>query len=250
MTDREYITFPIFDQFKELTCAFSTRLGGYSRDSFASLNMGNLKLDDPDLVYQNRRLFYTKLGIKESSVALPDQIHSDNIECIHTPGIFKETDALITSHAGLFLGVQTADCFPVFIYTPKIHTVVIIHAGWRGVVQDIVPKTVNIILSKAGSDPSDLFISIGPGLQKECFEVRSDVFSLFPENVLSVHPDPEKKYLDLSTYLVQQFLSFNIPTEQIFRMKDCTKCNQRQYYSYRRDGEKSGRMMGIIGIHP
>jgi YfiH family protein len=250
MTAREYITFPIFDPFKELTCAFSTRLGGYSRDSFASLNMGNLKLDDSDLVYQNRRLFYTKLGIEESFVALPSQVHSDTIKSIHTPGIFKETDALITSQAGLFLGVQTADCLPVFIYAPKMHTVALIHAGWRGVVQNIVPKTVKIILSKAGSVPSDLFIAIGPGLQRECFEVRSDVFTFFPDDVLTAHPDSEKKYLDLPAHVVQQLQSFNIPTEQIFRMKDCTKCNQKQYYSFRRDGEISGRMMGIIGLKP
>jgi YfiH family protein len=248
MTDIKYITFPIFNQFKELTCAFSTRLGGYSRNSFASLNMGNLKVDDPELVYQNRRLFYTKLGIKENAVALPGQIHSAHIENIHTPGIIKETDALITSHYGLFLGVQTADCLPLFIYAPKSHTVAVIHAGWRGVVQNIVPKTINIILSKTGSDPSDLYVAIGPGLQKECFEVRSDVFKLFPENVLSVHPDSDKRYLDLSVFIVQQLLSFNIQNEQIFRIKDCTKCNQERYYSYRRDGEKSGRMMGIIGL--
>jgi YfiH family protein len=248
MTDREFITFPIFEQFKELTCAFSTRLGGYSQGNFSSFNMGNLKWDDPVLVYQNRRLFYTKLGIKESSVALPDQVHSAHVKSIHRPGVFKEMDALITSQKGLFLGVQTADCFPIFIYAPKIPAGAIIHAGWRGVVQNIVPKTLNKIISEMGSDPSDLFIAIGPGLQKECFEVRTDVFSLFPENFLTAHPDSDKRFLDLSAYLVQQLRSFTIPKQQIYSSNDCTKCNQKRYYSFRRDGEKSGRMLGIIGI--
>jgi YfiH family protein len=248
MTDENYITFPIFDQFKELTCAFSTRRGGYSEGPFTSFNLGNIKFDDPKLVSKNRRLFYNKLEISERAIALPDQVHSATIKNITSAGIIPKTDALITTKKGIYIGVQTADCFPVFIYAPKIHAIAVIHAGWRGAVQNILIKTLDLLIKQPGADPSDFYVAIGPGLQSECFEVRSDVFQQFPEDYLISHQDTSKRYLNLSGYLIQQIQSRNIPINQIFADKNCTKCNQDQFYSFRRDGKKSGRMMGIIGI--
>ena len=249
MIDESYITFPIFDQFNEITCVFSTRHGGYSQGSFASLNMGNMKLDDPILVKKNRELFWGKIGIAQDMVALPDQVHSANIGSISSNGIFPETDALITSKKGLYIGVLTADCFPVFIYVPKIHSIAIIHAGWKGAVQNIVPSSLDLLAKNPGANPSEFYVAIGPGLQRDCFEVRSDVFRQFPDDVLFPHQDASKRYLDLSRFLVSQIQSRGIPKDQILADKNCTKCNKEQYYSFRRDGEHCGRMMGIIGIH-
>jgi YfiH family protein len=247
--DESYITFPIFDQFRELTCAFSTRVGGYSEAPFSSLNMGNMKFDNPDLVKKNRNLFLSSLGIEERRVAFPDQVHSATVNTITSAGIIPESDALITSQRGLFLAVQTADCFPLFIYAPSINTVAVIHAGWKGAIQNIVPKTLDLLERKYKANMNDLYVAIGPGLQTECFEVRSDVYMQFPENLLSTHEDHSKRNLNLSGYLIQQLLDRNIPENQIYGHNDCTKCNQDRYYSYRRDGEKTGRMMGIIGSH-
>jgi len=250
MKDKSYITFPIFDQFEELCCAFSTRIGGHSNGTFASLNMGNLKFDNPSLVRENRRLFYNKLDISPKTVALPDQIHSTNINIISSPGIIPKTDALISTKRGLYLGIQTADCLPVFIYAPRNRAVAIIHAGWRGVTQNIITKTLEVILKQLDINSADLYVAIGPGLQAECFEVRSDVYRQFPEEFLNKHHDTSKRLLNLSGYVNQQLISMGIPEKQIYRHGDCTKCNYNHYFSFRRDGEKSGRMMGIIGIRP
>ena len=248
MRDDSYITFQLFDQFEELICAFSTRRGGHSKGMFASLNMGNIKRDDPLIVKNNRKLLYNKLGVFEENVAVPDQINSANVKTISTPGIVPKTDALVTSVSELFLGIQTADCFPVFIYDPEKKIVAIIHAGWRGVVQNILINALDLMFNKLLVSSSDLYVVIGPGLQKECFEVRFDVYKQFPEEFLDIHQDTFKRYLNLSGYLKQQLISLDIPAEQILVSQDCTKCNLERYYSYRRDGEKSGRMLGIIGI--
>jgi YfiH family protein len=248
MKDESYITFPIFDQFRELCCAFSTRLGGHSKGVFASSNMGNLQLDNPQLVKKNRKLFLNKLDIDPKMLALPDQIHSSNIRIISKPGKILKTDALISTEKGVYLGVQTADCLPIFIYAPRMGIVAIVHAGWRGVVQNIITKTLDVLLNQPGAIAADFFVAIGPGLQKECFEVRSDVHNQFPEKFLNRHHDTSKRLLNLSGYVNQQFLSMDIPEKQIYVHRDCTKCNRGHYYSFRRDGKKSGRMMGIIGL--
>ena len=140
MSDNSYFTFQIFEPFEELVCAFSTRQGGYSTGKFSSFNMGNFKKDDRITVMDNRRLYYKKLGIVEDNVALPGQIHSANIELVSSPGNVPNTDALFSSKTGLFLGIQTADCFPVFIYCPEKKITGIIHAGWKGAIQNIIIK--------------------------------------------------------------------------------------------------------------
>jgi len=250
MSDDSYITFQIFGQFEELVCGFSTRSGGYSKGKFSSLNMGNIKSDNRTDVMNNRRLFFKKLGIEEDTVALPDQIHSTNISVVSSSGNIPNTDALVTSKAGLFLGIQTADCFPVFIYCPVKKIAGIIHAGWKGAAQDILINSINLLIKNLGVSSLDLFVSIGPGLQKECFEVRSDVYEKFPLEFLESHEDSSKRYLNLSGFLKHQLISMNIPAEQIYLSLDCTKCNHEKYFSYRRDGVRSGRMLGLIGVRP
>ena len=114
----------------------------------------------------------------------------------------------------------------------------------------VVPYfALDILFEHHKARSSDLFVAIGPGLQRECFEVRSDVFNQFPKEFLDKHPDKSKRLLNLSAYVYQQIISKGVLAEHIHRNTDCTKCNQEKYYSYRRDGEKSGRMMGIIGIN-
>jgi len=248
MNDKSYITFQIFKQFEELVCAFSTRRGGYSKDKFSSLNMGNIKYDDQITVMNNRRLFFKALDIEEGTITLPSQIHSANIKIVSSPGIKLNTDALVTSKSGLFLGIQTADCFPVFVYCPEKKITCIIHAGWKGAAQNIVKNSIELLIKDLGVKSTDLYVAIGPGLQKECFEVRSDVFDKFQSEYLERHEDASKRFLNLSKYLKEQLMSMTIPVNQIYVSKDCTKCNQEKYYSYRRDGEISGRMLGIIGI--
>ena len=248
MINDSYQTFPIFDQFDEITCAFSSRRGGFSEGAFRSLNMGNMKFDDPATIYRNRSLFLENLDINQTAVAFPGQIHSATVKIISKAGEIPKTDSLITLEKDLFLGILTADCFPVFIYNPRLQLVAAIHAGWRGVLQNIITKTLDLIMKQPAAHASDIYAAIGPGLQKECFEVRSDVYNYFPDEYLDSHPDSSKRYLDMSAYIMHQLESMNIPNEQIFNSRNCTKCNYRDYFSHRRDGEKTGRMLGIIGM--
>jgi YfiH family protein len=248
MTTDNFITFPLFDQFEELVCAFSIRKGGYSQGTFSSLNMGNTKFDDPLTVQKNRNLLYKALNIDSKDVVLPGQIHSATVRIISKPEAVPNTDALVSSEKGLYLGILTADCLPVFLYNQKQGTIAAIHAGWRGAVHNIVIKSVKSMLSQPDANPADLYCVIGPGLQHECFEVRSDVYDLIPDEFLNQHPDPNKRFLDLSGFIRYQMFSMKIPEQQIFASKDCTKCNSSDYYSHRRDGAKTGRMLGIIGM--
>ena len=93
-----------------------------------------------------------------------------------------------------------------------------------------------------------LKIAIGPGIQSSCFEVREDVFSKFPDQFLYNHESPEKKYLDLQSFVKNQFINQGVIESNIFVDSSCTHCEKQKYYSYRRDKNHSGRMLGIISL--
>jgi YfiH family protein len=248
ISEEPFITFDIFNPYKNVVCVFSTRIGGISKGIFSSQNLGNIQNDNPKHVELNRLNFFNKIDVDPSQVAIPGQIHSTNVELVTSAGLKKNTDALITNQVNLYLAIQTADCFPLFLYEPESQIIGIIHAGWRGALNGIVGKTLNLMKNKFGSNPEKILVSVGPGLQKECFEIREDVFSRFPNSFCLTHPEPDKRYLDLQKYIKETLVISGIRRQNIEINTNCTKCLKQLYYSFRRDGGKSGRMMGILGI--
>jgi YfiH family protein len=248
MQDKIYITFNIFDRFEEIVCALSTRLGVKGKETHAGENKGSTGLYGPHPRLIKHNHFFDRLKISKEAIVYPTQIHSANIRYVSTPGIVPKTDALVTQTRGLFLSIQTADCFPVFLYAPKKNAVGIIHAGWRGAKKGIVSRTLHFMQRNMGVDLSDLHVAIGPGIQKECFEVQADVFEQFPEKYLIQHADSAKRYLDLCGFLKDELTTLCVPDHQIYVRNECTKCRNDFYYSYRFEGQKSGRMVGVIGI--
>ena len=84
-------------------------------------------------------------------------------------------DALVTDQPGVMVAVRTADCVPVLVHDPQRRVVAAIHAGWRGAVAGIVPKTIGLMRSRFGSDSAQMHVSIGPSAGVCCYEVDEPV---------------------------------------------------------------------------
>jgi YfiH family protein len=248
MQEGSLVSFPIFRSFAKLLCLVSTRPGGFSLGGYAGLNLGKHTGDLSSSVCKNRDYFFHRLSLTEQQVAFGEQVHSTNVRRVDGAGIYQQTDALITREKNVFLAVVVADCFPVFLFDPGSATVAVIHAGWRGTQAGIIENTLERFKSEPAVTAGRIIAAIGPGLQSECFEVRKDVYELFAQRYLSVHPEADKKYLNLRQVIVDKLLQQGVPEEQIGWNSECTFCSAEKYYSYRRDGKNSGRMMGIIGI--
>lgn len=241
--------FDLLKPFPQLIHGFSTRVGGVSLPPFNTLNLGLHTGDDPKAVQQNRALFFNALGIRKQNVVFPEQVHSDTIRFVDTPGIVPHCDALITNRTNLFLSIQTADCFPVFVYDPVQKAVGIIHSGWRGTVKNIVGQTIRQFKARFHSEPERLLVAVGPGVQQSCYQIDEATAKYFHPKFLK--PDgPEHFKLNLQGAIIEQIRDEGVPNANIEIDTDCTHCRSDLYYSYRRDGKQSGRMMGIIGILP
>lgn len=248
MNSHSYITFPIFKSYPELFCVFSTRIGGFSQGEYSTMNMGLNSGDNLVNVKKNRRHLFELLNIDENKLAIPKQVHSVSVKKVTKPGIYSDTDALCTNSVEIFLSIQTADCLPLFIYEPDKKVVAVIHSGWQGSLNGIVPETLEKLVNEYAIQTINLKVAIGPGIQSSCYEVREDVFSRFPDEFLNQHEDKEKKYLDLQSFIKNQLINQGVVGKNIYIDSSCTHCDTQKYYSYRRNKDKSGRMMGIIGL--
>jgi polyphenol oxidase len=173
-------------------------------------------------------------------LAFTKQIHSDRVLRAESEGLQGEGDALISNRPGLALTVRTADCLPILIADPKNRAVAAIHAGWRGVVSKIAPKTVEAMTREFGSRPSDLVVAIGPGIGPCCFEVGPEVAIQFGLS--------GRTKVDLVSTLCRQLGRNGIAPGQISTSGLCSYCDSQLFESYRRDREAAGRMIAMIGV--
>lgn len=176
----------------------------------------------------------------DAKVANLRQIHSDKVLFAEHSGCIGEGDALITNRPGIALSIRTADCLPILIADPAKRAIAAIHAGWRGTVQWIVPKTVQAMGQQFGSRPEDLVVVVGPSIAGCCFEVGPEVaaqFSLFGRAKIDL-VETTRRQLGRNDGATWQFASSGL----------CTVCRADLFHSYRRDREAAGRMASVIGI--
>jgi YfiH family protein len=178
----------------------------------------------------------------DSGLATLRQTHSDQIIVADQPGCLGEGDALISNRPGITLAVRTADCLPILIADPTNRAVAAVHAGWRGTVLEIVPKTVRRMEELFGSRKEDLVVVIGPGIGACCFEVGAEVAVQFSRYFPERHDLSGKTKIDLAETIRRQ-LGRNVGTAGL-----CTVCRPDLFHSYRRDREAAGRMVAGIAV--
>ena len=183
-----------------------------------------------------------------ADLATVQQIHSNQVLIANRSGSLGEGDALISNQPGITLSVRTADCLPILMADTRNRAVAAVHAGWRGTILEIVPKTVQAMAKQFGTRPDDLVMAIGPGIGTCCFEVGPEVAIQFATLF------PERDDLDQRTNLDlvetnRRLLRRNDGTMRQIATSDlCSYCRPDLFHSYRRDGQAAGRMVSTIRI--
>jgi YfiH family protein len=153
---------------------------------------------------------------------------------------------LVTATAHLWLAVSVADCVPIVLVDPQRRVVAALHAGWRGTVQRIVERGITLMVESFNTRPADLRVYLGPSASVCCYEVGEEVFSKFTDEVLVRRNGAV--YVDLKKENKQQLMDCGVLEEHIEVSPWCTICTPRLFHSYRRDGNRSGRMMAAIAL--
>jgi YfiH family protein len=225
--------------------------------NFHSLSIGKVAQDHHCVFFFGNRTS----SMEELQTEFPDltfirlkQLHSDVIVQSSPPtsATLAEGDAHLCALPNLALCITTADCVPVLIHDRKRNQVAAIHAGWRGVAQRILPKTL-LRMNCDRSGHQDIQIVIGPHIQFESFEVGNDVRD---QILASIQAPKEKHFTELATgksrvhllnILLSQLEEFNIPAEDIHLLNENTVLSA-DYNSYRRDKNSAGRQISFVAL--
>ncbi len=193
-------------------------------------------------------------------------------------------DALITDEPGILLAVRTADCVPVLLLDSKRRAVAAIHAGWKGMLGGIVEKTAGEMMRQFNSRPRNLFAAVGPSIGVCCYEVGEEVAEHFrggfaggehflvtgetdeeaagPEQKRAPYPPPflsntppghgpdpaPRPHLDLIAAARYQLRRAGLLSSRIAVAGLCTASRADLFFSHRKEGSHTGRMMSVIGI--
>jgi YfiH family protein len=245
---------PLLEEDSDIFHFTTSRHGGVSTGKYASLNLGEYCGDDPVAVGQNRAILCDSLGIPPAALYVPHQVHGERSGlCGQAMPPAGDLDALITCEAGVCVAVSTADCVPVLLYAPDRKVVAAIHAGWRGTVKQIVAKTVRRMTEELGCAPRRMLAAIAPAIGKEAFEVGEEVYEAFAaaamnsEQICARNEATGKMHIDLKQANYLQLTGEGIPAARIAVSGICTYSRHTDFFSARRLGTASGRMLtGIL----
>ena len=221
--------------------AFSTRVGGVSKGDFESLNLGILTDDEPDRVVENRRVLARAAGADPETATMAWQVHGARVfeadgRGIVKPGTdFEQGDGLWTERPGWALGLLSADCYPVVLARLNgMPRLVVLHVGWRGLVEGILENGVTTVGVAAAA-------AIGPGIGPCCYEVGEEVAApfraRFGDEIM------HGRNLDLAGAIERGLRAADI--ESITRTGHCTSCEPELFFSHRRERGRTGRQ-GVI----
>ena len=236
---------------------FTTRLGGVSKGSLFSMNIGTSRGDSRENVLKNYEILGAALGFDPHMVVLSRQCHSDIVQTVDGKnagaGLFTEhlpdCDALITRERGLALVVFTADCTPILFHDPVTGAVGAAHAGWRGTARAIAQRTVEAMEKNFGSRPENIRAAIGPNIGKCHFETNADVPEAMvgafgPEVNAFIEPVGEKFHVDLKA--INAMILRNAGVTQVEISDQCTFCSPDRFWSHRITGQERGSQGAVI----
>lgn len=240
----EWLEYDILSKFDEFIHATFTRHGGISQEPFNTLNLSISCSDVRDHVLINREA--ARRELKLSRICYAKQEHGKKVTRVTLQNLSEipASDALITNLKDVGLAMTHADCQAAIFLDPITESFGVVHAGWRGLAQNIYLETVSSFQKEFGTDPSNLYVAISPALCSQHAEFIN-FKTEWPKEYWNYQVKPQ--CFDLREIAKNQLLDAKIPESHIEISDICTFENERDYFSYRRN-KKTGRNGTIAGF--
>ena len=223
------------------------------------------------------------MGVPAHSIVRMRQVHGTRVVSLPEGRAFPAEapdwnvgDIAATDDPGVALAVKVADCVPILLADVRRGTVAVVHAGWRGTAAGAARSAVGALCEQFGASPGDLVAAIGPSIGPCCYRVGQDVRAAFdaagewggslaawfsPSPAFAPRrgvpgTDPSASgggpalFLDTWKANADQLQAAGVPSSQIHVSRICTSCYRETFHSYRVDGDRAGRMIGVIRARP
>ena len=183
-----------------------------------------------------------------SSPLTLSQIHGNDVIKTDNYKANMEADGLYTTKPQTVLSIQTADCLPVLLCDQQGKQIAAIHAGWRGLANQI------IFYAYQQFKPNSYIMAwIGPSISQPCYQVDTQLRNKFTslDNKLEkafkpIENQPNQWLADLKWIARYQLVNCGIQT--IITSSHCTYSEPNLFYSYRRNQGATGRLYTLIWI--
>ena len=248
--------FPLLEKYG-IVHGFTCRVGGTSDLVPGGLNMALHVGDTKEKVLANREKVAETLAFDLARATTCAQVHGNNIVAVTENLIGKgafdykdtipDTDGLVTDLPRVPLMLFFADCVPVMLIDTKSKATALVHAGWRGAVGNIAAKGARLLHDKYGTEMKNIMAAIGPSIGPCCYEVDKNVWDKAEEfHACFVSGRVNHWLLDLWQVNRVQLERLGIPAKNILCANCCTMDNTDEYFSYRAEKGKTGRLAAII----
>jgi len=166
------------------------------------------------------------------------QHHSADVLRARAGSRDEHGDGIWTDERGLPVLALAADCLPIALARANGSqpALALLHAGWRGLLEGIVPAGVSAL------GGGTVAAAIGPAIGPCCYEVGEDVAGRFRRAFgFGLYRDGR---LDLWTAAERALRAAGCA--RVDRVDLCTACSPERFFSHRRDEGITGRQ-GVIG---
>ncbi|MBN1654634.1 MAG: laccase domain-containing protein [Deltaproteobacteria bacterium] len=161
----------------------------------------------------------------------------------------EKADALVAHKSSIAVGVRVADCLSLLLADPFSGAVAAVHVGWRGAVAGVLEAAIRALIADGSTAAYRLHAALFPHIRPCCFEVGEEV----AHALVSACENPDvivggytKPHVDLALVVKTQLNRSGIADPRIDDIAGCTCCDQNRFFSYRRDGDSSGRHLVVI----
>lgn len=252
---------PLLNRYHDqLAHAFSTRLGGESKQPFHHFNLDKRAAyaEVNSDVDRNRIALCQALSLQDLEPVTAGQIHQNNISVISKCNIktdvdqieeLKNSDALVTNDPATPLMLLFADCVPIVLFDQQCRALAVVHAGWRGTALSIARAAVQKMVEIYGSKRANIKAAIGPAIESCCYPTNEDIAkrlgdTVSPNNGLILRgKDGNEPRPDLKAINAAQLMQCGITEIDI--NNQCTACKPYLFYSFRQSGGITGRQCAI-----
>jgi len=224
-------------------------------DKFESFVFGKKDLRDvkKDSNDENRResekFFLSRyFQTEKRNIFFLKQEHGDRIIHVENSSLennnstyFNTGDSIFTEIPEIILCIRTADCLPVFFTAVDGERKLagIVHAGWRGLANGLICKTILLASESCGYKPEHFSIFYGPSAGGDSYQVQEDVAKLFTAK----KKNSDNSYmLDLRKNALIQLDKYQHIHENFF---DCTMEKNDLFYSHRK-GDRERNLNVIV----
>jgi YfiH family protein len=223
--------------------AWVTERGGGAQ-SYAGLNIATHVGDAAASVAANRERLRTLLALPSEPVWL-EQVHGNRVLDLDAEPV-AAADGAVTARAGVVCTVLTADCLPVLLCDRGGRRVGAAHAGWRGLLNGVLPATVRAL----GGNPADLLAWLGPAIGPASYEVGADVREPF----VTRDPSAEARFVrnargrwQADLYGLARDSLAGAGVQAIHGGGFCTFADAQRFFSHRHEAP-CGRMATLIWL--